>query len=99
MAEAKVILTARFKAKAGKEEEVEQILMSLLEPTNKEEGCLFYYLHKIKDDTGHFFFYEGYKDQAAFDAHVAKPYVQAFLSRTDELCAEAPDIKFLDRVG
>ena len=99
MAGANILLTARFKAKAGKEEEVERILTSLLEPTNNEEGCLFYYLHKIKDDTGHFFFYEGYTDQAAFDAHVATSYVQGFLNRTDELCAEPPDIKFLEKIG
>jgi quinol monooxygenase YgiN len=93
-----VLLTARFKAKAGKEDEVESILKSLIEPTRNEEGCVFYHLHRVKDDKGHFLFYECFANQEAFEIHAAKPYIRAFLDKVDEYCSEPADIKFLEKI-
>ena len=98
MADQQVLLTARFKIKEGKEDEVEKILTSLIEPTRSEEGCVFYYLHRVKDDTGHFLFYECFANQEAFEEHAAKPYIRAFLDKADEYCSEPPDIKFLEKI-
>jgi len=98
MADQEVFLTARFKIKDGKEDEVEKILTSIIKPTRSEAGCIFFYLHRVKEDKGHFLFYECFANQAAFEKHAAKPYVRAFLDKADEYCAEPPDIKFLERI-
>ena len=98
MAGQEVLLTARFKIKPGKEDEAEKILISLIEPTRSEKGCVFYYLHRVKDDKGHFLFYECFANQEAFEEHAAKSYIRGFLDRTDELCSEPPDIKFLEKI-
>jgi quinol monooxygenase YgiN len=98
MSDSNVLLVARFKAKSGKEEEVQNILESVVEPTRAEEGCLFYHLHRVKEDEGHFLFYECFRDEEAFQFHVETPYIKGFLDRQDELLAEPPDIHFLEKM-
>ncbi len=67
--EAAVILTAKVKAKEGQEDEVKAALMSMVEPTRKEPGCLCYNLHQSKSDPTEFLFYEQWVNQAALDTH------------------------------
>ena len=98
MPDSNVLFVARFKAKAGKEEEVEKILVSVVEPTRAEEECLFYYLHRVKEEEGHFLFYECFRDDEAFQFHVETPYIKGFLDRQDELLSEPPDITFLEKM-
>jgi len=98
MPDSNVILVARFRAKEGKEEEVGDILVSLVEPTRAEEGCVFYYLHQVKDEKGHYLFYECFRSEEAFKIHAEAPYIRGFLDRTDELLAEPPDIRFLEKI-
>jgi len=98
MPDSNVILLARFRAKTGKEEEVRNILVSLVEPTRAEEGCIYYYLHQVKDEKGHFLFYECFRSEEAFNIHVKKPYIKGFLDKTDELLAEPPDLTFLEKI-
>jgi quinol monooxygenase YgiN len=99
MAEKPVMLMARFKAKKDRVDEVHDLLMSLIEPTRSEEGCVFYYLHRDVNDPSRFIFYECFKDQSAFDAHAGKPYIKAFLGKTDELMAEPYEIVFLEKLA
>ena len=98
MSDSNVLLVARFKAKPGKEEEVRNILESVVEPTRAEEGCLFYHLHQVKEEKGHFLFYECFRNEDAFAIHVETPYIKGFLDRKDELLAEPPDITFLEKI-
>jgi quinol monooxygenase YgiN len=98
MPDSNILLVARFRAKAGKEEEVGNILVSLVEPTRAEEGCVFYYLHQVKEEKGHFLFYECFRNEEAFNIHVETPYIKGFLDRKDELLAEPPDITFLEKI-
>ncbi|MGO9917276.1 MAG: putative quinol monooxygenase, partial [Isosphaeraceae bacterium] len=53
-----VVLTAMVKAKPGQEDAVKEALLSLVEPTRKEPGCLCYNLHQSKADPIQFMFYE-----------------------------------------
>ena len=98
MPDSNVMLVARFRAKEGKEEEVGDILVSLVESTRAEEGCVFYYLHQVKDEKGHFLFYECFRSEEAFKIHAEDHYIKGFLDRTDELLAEPPDIRFLEKI-
>jgi quinol monooxygenase YgiN len=72
-----VILTAMVKAKPGQEDAVKEALLSLVEPTRKEPGCLLYNLHQSKTDPTLFMFYEQWASQEALDAHGKTPHMRA----------------------
>jgi quinol monooxygenase YgiN len=72
-----VILTAMVKAKQGQEDAVKEALLSLVEPTRKEPGCLCYNLHQSKADPTQFMFYEQWASQADLAAHGKTPHMKA----------------------
>jgi len=98
MPDSNVLLIARFKTKAGKEEEVRDLLLSLVGLTRAEEGCVFYYLHQVKKEKGHFLFYECFSNEEAYNNHINTPYIKGFLNRVDELLAEQPEVTFLEKI-
>ena len=72
-----MVLVAMVKAKPGEEEAVKQALMSLVEPTRKEPGCLCYNLHQSKADKTQFMFYEQWASKDALTAHGKTPHMKA----------------------
>jgi quinol monooxygenase YgiN len=72
-----IILTAMVKAKPGQEDAVKEVLLSLVEPTRQEPGCLCYNLHQSKSDPGMFMFYEQWASKEAIDAHGKTPHMKA----------------------
>ena len=72
-----VILTAIVKAKPGQEDAVKEALLSLVEPTRKEAGCLCYNLHQSKSDPTMFMFYEQWASQKDLDSHGKSPHMKA----------------------
>ena len=67
----KISVIARFRAKSGHEEEVGKALASLVEPSQKEPGCLKYGVYADKYYTGSYFTYEEWTSEAALDVHLA----------------------------
>ena len=80
-----IVLVANFKAKQGKEKELEELLLGMVPKVQAEEGTLMYTLHKAKKDEGQFLFYEQYKDKEAFDFHRKTPYFQEFAGKLADL--------------
>ena len=78
-------VVATMRAKPGKEEELRALLESLVAPTRAEAGCVSYALHRATQDPAAFFFVEHWTDQAALDAHLGAPHLQAALPRIPEL--------------
>ena len=72
-----VVLTAMVKAKPGQEDAVKEALLSLVEPTRKEPGCLCYNLHQSKPDPTQFMFYEQWASKADLTAHGKTPHMKA----------------------
>ena len=72
-----VIVVAMVKAKPGEEDAVKEVLVSLVEPTRKESGCLCYNLHQSKNDKSQFMFYEQWASKEALDAHGKTPHLKA----------------------
>ena len=72
-----VILTAMVKAKPGQEDAVKKALLSLVEPTRKEPGCLCYNLHQSKVDPTQFMFYEQWASKEDLSAHGKTPHMKA----------------------
>ena len=90
---------AEFHAKPGREEELRGLLMGLLEPTRKEQGCLRYDLHRDNDKPGHFLFFEDWTSMALLQAHLASPHLTAFQARSADLLEESLRIVFASRIG
>jgi len=90
---------ARIKAKEGKEADVLREIVSLIEPTRSEEGCINYDLHCSQDDPALFCLYENWRCRLDLDEHLATPYLQAFLGKTPDLLAEPVEISFWSKVG
>ncbi len=92
MADEKITVLARLKAKLGKEEQLKEALVSLLEPTRRETGCINYDLHLGSEDKAIFMFYENWSSTKDWEAHLESDHLKAFVSRADELLAEPLDI-------
>jgi quinol monooxygenase YgiN len=99
MSEQKLTVLARIRAKTGKEEEVLSEIMSLIVPTQAEEGCINYDLHRSQDEPALFCLYENWRSRRDLDEHLATPYLQGFLGKASDLLDEPVDISFWDKVG
>jgi quinol monooxygenase YgiN len=85
-----IVLSATFHAKPGCEAQLEAALRTMILPTGREKGTLEYVLHRAKDDSAHFFFYEKYRDQAALELHSSGAALKTLLETVPDLCASAP---------
>jgi quinol monooxygenase YgiN len=83
-----MIVTAIFKAKAGKVEELRSELHSGARASWLETGVRGYNVHELIDQPGTFMNIEVYVDEAAFKAHLETPHVKSFLEKLDDLLAE-----------
>ncbi|HBG27272.1 MAG: hypothetical protein A2Y10_02440 [Planctomycetes bacterium GWF2_41_51] len=72
-------------AKSETKESVKRELVYLANMTRKEEGNINYDLHVSSSDDCLFIIYENWKNQAALDNHMSKPYLTNFLSKQKEL--------------
>jgi quinol monooxygenase YgiN len=81
-------VVAEIVAKPGKEQELRQQLLSMVEPTRQEEGCIQYDLHESDEHPGRFVFFENWTGADALERHFATPHLQGFIARMDELLAE-----------
>lgn len=83
-----MIVTAIFKAKLGKESELQAELHAGALESWKEDGVLGYYVHELIDQSGTYMNIEVYKDAAAFASHLETSHVKSFLGKLDDLLAE-----------
>ena len=91
-------LVATVKAKPGKESQLRDVLQSLLAPTRREDGCLYYDLHRTHDNPAQFVFLESWISRAHLDAHLKTPHLQAFLGQANDLLAEPVQLMFLEKM-
>lgn len=75
------------------------LLLSLIEPTRQEAGCLHYELFQNIADSTDFTFIEEWADAAALGAHFTTPHLQAALAQAPTLLAAEPDIRRYTRIG
>ena len=79
---------ARMRAKAGKEQELRDSLVALLEPTTKEKGYGNYDLHQGVEDP-RWFFFENWESADHLDKHLQAPHLVEFAGRLDDLIDES----------
>ena len=88
-----VVVFAGFKAKEDKAEQLLGELISLVEPTRLEEGCIEYEVHQDSAEPGSFMFYEVWRSQEDLVRPAPGPALVRLLGLVPELCSEPPMIK------
>lgn len=80
-----VALYAEFAAVPGRGREVESLLAGFAELVRAEPGNLVFDAYCMAAEPDRFFVYEIYRDQTAFDAHIAADTGATFNSALKEL--------------
>ena len=70
------VVAAKWTAKQGEEEAVAKAIEQLAPPSRAEPGMLMYQPHRDPENPRVFFFYEQYRDKAAYDAHLNSEHFQ-----------------------
>ncbi|GFE68635.1 putative quinol monooxygenase [Chroococcus sp. FPU101] len=73
-------------------DETKTLLISLVEPTRQEKGCLNYELWQNQENPTEFSFVEEWEDQAALEAHFLTPHFIEARKKIDELLVIQPQI-------
>lgn len=72
-----LVILAQITAVKGKEDIVQAALSKLIEPTQKEEGCIQYDLHVDNADPTFFVFYEIWETRELWQKHMVAPHIIA----------------------
>lgn len=94
-----VTVMAKVHAKKGKENELRELLLSLIDPTRGEAACINYDLHESVKDPGLFLFYENWISAAGLGQHFETPHVKEALKKAEALLAEPLEIQTLSMVS
>ena len=65
----RLVVTAFWEANSGEEEAVAAILSRFMPQAQEEPGVENFVIHRSRSEPSKFFFYEVFKDEAAFAAH------------------------------
>lgn len=77
----RIVLYAEFRAVPSQADHVHALIHGLAESVRAEPGNIEFSVFVEKEDPHSYFVFEIYRDQAAFDAHLASPWTAAFNDR------------------
>jgi quinol monooxygenase YgiN len=92
-------VVAVLTAKDGHRDRLQKALISLIEPTRAEDGCISYHLFDSQLNENAFITVEVWRSQADLDAHMQTPHIKAVLESAGDALAGAPEIHPLTPVG
>jgi len=87
-----LFIFARFHAQAGKEENVEEAIRTVLAPTSKEPGCLSIHAFRSTRDARLFHVHARWQDEAAFERHIRLPHTKLFVETVEKLIDHPLDV-------
>lgn len=93
MSNTSIRVVARVVALPDKVEPVKSVLLGLIEPTRKEEGCRVYELLQNQNDPTDFTFVEEWESQSLLNTHLESAHIAAAVSQLEGLIATEPDIR------
>jgi quinol monooxygenase YgiN len=64
------VVSAKWLAKAGKEDRLLEVIREMTLPSRAEPGNLYYQAQRSAEDPRLFYLYEQYVDEAAYQAHM-----------------------------
>ena len=97
----KVIVLVGFYPKKNKNNDVKEIILSMINPTRSEKGNEVYnfYEEKNKDDKIiSFHLFEIYKNSAALDFHRETTHYKDYRSKIDDLLEKPREVKVLNSI-
>ena len=74
-----LIVTAMWDAKPGEVDALVGIIKKFLPQAQAEPGVLAFQIHQSLEDPAKFFFYEVFKDEAAFAEHSQAPHFKTLI--------------------
>ncbi|PSB38474.1 antibiotic biosynthesis monooxygenase [filamentous cyanobacterium Phorm 46] len=83
---------ARLVAFPDKVAELKSLLLSIIEPTRQEAGCIKYELMQNQADPTDFTFVEEWESTALLEQHLGSTHIQAAVQQLDGLAVAPPDI-------
>jgi len=86
-------VVARLVAFPDKVAELKSLLLSIIEPTRQEQGCIKYELLQNQADPTDFTFVEEWESAALLEVHLASTHIQAAVQQLDGLAVAPPDIR------
>ncbi|MDA2920258.1 antibiotic biosynthesis monooxygenase [Desulfobacterota bacterium AH_259_B03_O07] len=92
-------VVARLYAKPGKENELRSLLIGLIEPTHKEQGCRSYEMLENIEDPAEFTFVEEWTDESRLLTHFETDHIQNALSKFPDLLASELDVRKYHKVA
>lgn len=92
-------IICRVKCEEQNRERVRELLLEYVEPSRQEPGCLYYDIFQERNDPNVFYILDGWKDQAAVDAHVKHPNVPRVNAMLHPLLIEGPTLTFGRRIS
>ena len=73
------VVAVRWIAKSGHGDRVAEIQEEFTPLARLEPGCRKFFVSRSRDDSDHFFLYEEYDDEAAFDTHTRTPHFERLI--------------------
>lgn len=93
------VVTAKWTAKEGSQDQVREAILKLIEPSRAEPGNLYYQPNQDPDDPRVFFFYEQYADEDAYKAHGTSEHFTEHGHDTAIPLLEGRERKFYETLG
>jgi quinol monooxygenase YgiN len=87
-------VVAKIYPKAGREAEVEVLLVKMAAAVRQHEpDCLVYRPHRSIGEPALFYFYEQYRTDAAFELHRIAPHLAGYRTEMKELVVRPSEIE------
>jgi quinol monooxygenase YgiN len=94
-----IVLHVTIQVKPEKVAEFLEVVRHDAEHSEQDEpGCLRFDVLQDRDDPNRFYFYEVYRDEAAFEAHRQTPHFKLYFEKSQPLLAAAPERRFAKNV-
>lgn len=93
MSKPTIRVVARFIALPDQVEQLKSLLLSVIEPSRQDAGCIQYELLQNQADPTDFTFVEEWESNDLLDLHLAAPHIQTALPQLEGIIDEAPDIR------
>ena len=86
-------VVARLSSFPDKVAELKSLLLSIIEPTRQEQGCIKYQLLQNQADPTDFTFVEEWESTDLLELHLASTHIQGAVHKLDGLAVAPPDIR------
>jgi quinol monooxygenase YgiN len=83
-----------FIAKENCEEKMKDLLTAMVEPSKKENGCIFYEIFQYENEPNRFMAVETWRDEKALDAHKTSAHYKIYKTSYEPFC----DDKYSDEL-